>query len=165
MKAAPLLAIVLIALAGGCGGEGGSHSGDAAAIEPTQVPADEVLSRDPYMGVSCPTPNSFECDRVGLTVWLREPAVRVEAEIAGRELELDDPEWSEPREDGARRMFAGFLQPAGLIDGPLEVTADAGSDRWIGRDPVSASVDLRIERADGTTTVTTLDVGLSPGWG
>jgi hypothetical protein len=30
---------------------------------------------------------------------------------------------------------------------------------------VSASVDLRIERADGTTIVTTLDVGLSPGWG
>jgi hypothetical protein len=89
----------------------------------------------------------------------------VEGAIAGRKLELDDPEWSEPTEDGSRRMFAGFLQPAGLVDGPLEVTADAGPDRWIGRDPVSASVDLRIERADGTTIVATLDVRLAPGWG
>jgi hypothetical protein len=165
MKAGPLLAIGLMALAAGCGGKGDSHSDEAAAIEPARVAPDEVLSRDPYMGVSCPTPNSFACDRVGLAVWLREPALRVDAAIAGRELALDDPEWSEPAEDGARRMFAGFLQPAGLIDGPLEVTADAGSDRWIGRDPMFASVDLRIERTDCTTIVTTLDVGLSPGWG
>jgi hypothetical protein len=78
------------------------------------------------MGVSCRTPNSFACDRVGLAVWLREPAVRVDAAIADQELEPDDPEWSGPAEDGERRMFAGFLQPAGLIDGPLQLTPDAG---------------------------------------
>ena len=62
-------------------------------------------------------------------------------------------------------MFAGFLQPAGLIDGPLQVSPDAGSDRWIGRNPVFATVDLRIIRDDGATTTTTVEVGLAPGWG
>jgi hypothetical protein len=165
MKVGPLLAIGLTALVTGCGAESERQSGEAGAGEPVQVAANEVLSRDPYMGVSCPTPNSFACDRVGLAVWLHEPAVSVDAAIAGRELELDDPEWSEPAEHGQRRMFAGFLQPAGLIDGPLEVTADAGPDRWIGRDPASAIVDLQIARADGTTVVATVEVGLAPGWG
>src|SRR3954453_23491694 len=67
-------------------------------------------------------PNSFACDRVGLAVWLREPAVKVDAEIAGQRLQLDDPEWSGPAKEGQRAEFAGFLQPAGLIDGPLKVT-------------------------------------------
>jgi hypothetical protein len=79
-------------------------------------------------------------------------------------VELDDPEWSEPAEDGERRMFAGFLQPAGLIDGPLQVTPDDGPDRWLGREPVSAAVELRIVDG-GATTTTTVEVGLSPGWG
>ena len=122
------------------------------------------MSRDPYMGVSCRTPNSFACDRVGLAVWLREPAARVDAAIAGQELKLDDPEWSGPGENGERRMFAGFLQPAGLIDGPLELASDAGPDRWFGREPVSATVQIWIVDG-GATTTTTVEVGLSPGWG
>jgi hypothetical protein len=115
--------------------------------------------------VSCHVANSFACDRVGLAVWLREPAARVEAAIEGREVSLDDPEWSGPAHDGERRMFAGFLQPAGLIDGPLEVTPDAGPMRWIGREPVSAVVELRIVDADANTTTTKVEVGLSSGWG
>jgi hypothetical protein len=150
-----------VAFAAGCGGDDGGRS---AGEEPAQAPAGEVLSRDPYMGVSCPIANSFACDRVGLAVWLREPAERVDAAIAGREVELDDPEWSEPAEGGERRMFAGFLQPAGLIDGPLQVTPDDGPDRWLGREPVSATVELRIVDG-GATTTTTVEVGLSPGWG
>jgi hypothetical protein len=162
-----VLAIVLTAaFAAGCGGdEGEQGAGDPGANQPARAPAEDLLRRDPYMGMSCRTPNSFACDRVGLAVWLREPAARVDAAIAGRELELDDPEWSGTAEDGERRMFAGFLQPAGLIDGPLRVTADAGPDRWIGREPVSTIVDLWIVRNDGATTTTTLEVGLSPGWG
>lgn len=117
------------------------------------------------MGVSCPIGNSFACDRVGLAVWLREPATRVDAEIADRELKLDDPEWSGPAEDGQRRMFAGFLQPAGLIDGPLKVTPDRGPDRWIGRTPVSAPVELWIVGKDGAISATAVEVRLSPGWG
>jgi hypothetical protein len=117
------------------------------------------------MGVSCRIPNSFACDRIGLAVWLREPAVRVSAAIADRRFELDDPSWSGRPADGRRRMFAGFLQPAGLLDGPLKVTADDGPDRWIGRTPVSADVRLWITYDDHRTAVTTVDIGLAAGWG
>jgi hypothetical protein len=156
------MAAAAASLAVGCGG--GGSAGEAIDDGVTQIPASQVLSREPYLGVSCMVSNSFACDRVGLAVWLREPATSVEATIAGREFELDDPEWSGPGDDGERRMFAGFLQPAGLIDGPLRVTPDDGPDRWIGRNPVSATVDLRI--VDGGTTATTaVEVRLSPGWG
>jgi len=124
----------------------------------------EILRRDPYMGVSCRVPNSFACNRVGLAVWLREPAVRVRAAIAGRAFSLDDPQWS-GRAQHERRTFAGFLQPAGLIDGPLQVTPDAGPDRWIGREPVSAPVKLWIVRDHGPPITTTVHVRLMPGWG
>jgi len=165
VKARFVLAIALAAaFAAGCRGEDAEQSGGEGSA--TQLArAEEVLSRDPYMGVSCRIPNSFACDRVGLAVWLREPATRVDAAIAGGEFELDDPEWSGPAEDGERRLFAGFLQPAGLIDGPLQVTPDAGPDRWIGREPVSAIVTLWIVGDGGATTTTSLEVGLSPGWG
>jgi hypothetical protein len=160
------LVIALAALAAGCGGEDRErNNGEGGGHEAVRVSAGELLSRDPYMGVSCKIPNSFGCDRVGLAVWLREPATRVEAAIAGSELELDDPDWSGPAEDGQRRMFAGFLQPAGLIDGSLQITSDDGPERWVGTPPVYANVDLRIVHDDGSTTTTTLKVGLSPGWG
>lgn len=110
-------------------------------------------------------PNSYACDRVGLAVWLEAPATRVEATIARRELALDDPEWSGPLKDGERQMFAGFLAPAGLIDGPLGLTEDDGPGRWIGREPVSAPVELRIERADGSVVTTRVEAELSAGWG
>jgi hypothetical protein len=91
--------------------------------------------------------------------------IALAAATAGRELHLDDPEWSEQVEDGERRMFAGFLQPAGLVDGPLQLTPDDGPDRWIGRQPISADVDLWIVGRDGRTTTTRAEVDLSPGWG
>ena len=162
-----VLAIVLAAtFLAACGSDRNQQSGTGGGSNRVaRTVPDEVLSREPYMGVSCPIPNSFACDRVGLAVWLREPAVRVHAAIAGMGFELDDPEWSGPSERGERRMFAGFLQPAGLIDGPLEVTPDAGPDRWIGRSAVSAPVDLQIVREDGAADATSVDVRLSPGWG
>jgi hypothetical protein len=162
-----VLAITLAAALVAACGDGGTHRshGNGSANGPTGASSEEVLSREPYLGVSCRIANSFACDRVGLAVWLREPAVRVDAAIAGREVALDDPEWSGQVENGERRMFAGFLQPAGLIDGPLQVTPDAGPDRWIGREPVSATVDLRIVDDGGTTSTTSVQVRLSPGWG
>ena len=146
----------------GCGDAGDD---DGAQATPDAVAADELLKREAYLGVSCRESNSFACDRVGLAVWLQEPALRVDATIGGSEFALDDPEWSGPEEAGQRQMFAGFLQPAGLIDGALEVTPDDGPGRWIGREPVSATVDLVIGRVDGTTSTTSLEVDLSPGWG
>ena len=112
------------------------------------------------MGVSCRVPNSFRCDRVGLAVWLREPALKVRAAIGGRAFSLDDP-----ARHGERRTFAGFLQPAGLLDGPMQITPDAGPDRWVGRKPVSAPVKLWIVRDHGESITTTIDVKLMAGWG
>jgi hypothetical protein len=106
-------------------------------------------------------PNSFSCDRIGIAVWLRKPAVEVTAAIAGRRVSLDDPDWSVPEQ----LMYAGFLQPAGLIHGPLKLTADASHDRWIGREPMSVPLTLRIVRKDGTVSTTRLRARLSPGWG
>lgn len=67
----------------------------SARVSPSQdgptafvVPA-AVLSRAPYMGVACATPNGIACDRVGLAIWLRRPATSVSATIAGRPLKLD----------------------------------------------------------------------------
>lgn len=50
--------------------------------------ARQVLARAPYMGVACPTPNSIACDRIGLAIWLKEPARTVTATIAGHHLRL-----------------------------------------------------------------------------
>jgi hypothetical protein len=38
-----------------------------------------LFSQPPYVGVACPTANSIACDRVGLAIWLRRPAARVNA--------------------------------------------------------------------------------------
>ncbi len=145
----------------GDGGSGESHQ------RPESLPSNDVLRRDPYMGVACPTPNAIACDRVGLSIDLEEPARAVTASIAGMRFELDDPGWSGRLEHGERRRFAGFLQPAGLSEpGPLQVaTEESGQRRWIGRGPVFAPVRLLIVDASGERMTTHLRVGLAPGWG
>ena len=55
---------------------------------PLLAPA-AVLSQSPYMGVACPQPNATACDRVGLAIWLKRPAISVNATIAGQPLKLD----------------------------------------------------------------------------
>jgi hypothetical protein len=117
------------------------------------------------MGVSCRIPNWFGCDRVGLAVWLRRPALAVSATVGGRPLRLDDRTWSGPPHTGERKMFAGFLHPAGLRSGPLRVIPDGGSNRWYGRHPVTATVRLVVRRRSGRTDRTTVRVPLSTGWG
>jgi hypothetical protein len=129
------------------------------------VPPRRVLARAPTMGVACPRPNRFACDRVGLAVWLRRPAVAVEARIGERPLRLDDAEWSGALRHGRRRMFAGFLQPAGLLAGPLRLHADDGPGRWVGHRAVRAGVELLIERSPRRFVRTSLSVPLAAGWG
>jgi hypothetical protein len=132
---------------------------------PGEAPPDDPVARA-YLGVSCPRANDPTCDRVGLSVTLREGARSVEAAIDGRRMRLDDPDWSGPEEGGLRTIFAGFLSPAGLDDGALRIPeAGTSGGRWMGDPPVSAPVDLFITAADGTTTTVTLEVQLSPGWG
>ncbi|MDX6586109.1 MAG: hypothetical protein QOI31_582 [Solirubrobacterales bacterium] len=111
------------------------------------------------MGVACRTPNHFACDRIGLAIYLREPAQRVEAQIDGRDFELKENDLSQGRD------FTGYLQPAGLLDGSLELSPDASNGRWIGREHVSTVVTLWVDHADGEMRTTELEIGLNAGWG
>lgn len=52
----------------------------------------------------------------------------------------------EPSEE---QSWEGFLQPAGLIDGPLKVRPDRGRYYWIGTTPVSGHVRLTVFDAEG----------------
>lgn len=122
-----------------------------------------MFAQPPSMGVACRVPNSIACDRVGLSVWLRRPAVSVDATIDGRRLRLDDPLWSGPARDGRRTRFAGFLQPAGIV-GILHVRPDA-TDRWYGTNAPSTAVRLAIDYGRGRAAVADVSVLLTPGWG
>jgi hypothetical protein len=131
---------------------------------PTATPA-AVLAHEPGMGVACHVPNSIACDRVGLAVWLRRPAIAVSARIAGSALNLNDSVWSGPLRNGRRTMFAGFLRSAGLLDGPLKVQPDRGRYYWIGSHEVSARVRILVNYGGGRKVETTATVGLHAGWG
>lgn len=124
---------------------------------PKPVAAETVLSRAPSVGVACRQPNSIACDRVGLAVWLRRPAVRVIARIDGRALRLHRLRGS--------TGWIGYRQPAGLLDGPLRVTPDRGRDSWQGTHPKNAHLVIEPTRADGKTEMTRLTVPLRAGWG
>lgn len=140
------------------------------------LPPERVLSQSPYMGVACPQPNAISCDRIGLAIWLKRPALSVEATIAGQPLKLD---WfgEEARFTSVtpRTEFTGYLQPAGLTT-RLRVRAQEasldphcgcrrGGPTWGGNDAPSPLVRLQIVYADHTRAVTQLHVGLAAGWG
>jgi hypothetical protein len=156
--------VALALLAGGAylifwaPGEEGRQGGEPSAV--VSAPAKSVLGRPPYMGVSCPAPNSHQCDRVGLAVWLVDPARSVDATIEGRTFGLDDTEWSGPARHGLRDYFAGFLEPANLTNETLG--ARLNRPGW---EAVSARVTLLIVGADGTSTTTTVRLSLAGGWG
>jgi hypothetical protein len=119
-----------------------------------------------YLGVACPRADETTCDRVGLSVSLRDPAMAIRATLDGRAFALEDPSWSGPTlPDGSRRLFAGFLDPAGLNSGALALPDSPTGGRWIGDPPVSASVHLEIERPNGTTESVEEVIDLRPGWG
>ena len=160
-----LIALVCAAavLCGGCGNTEEPH-------EPASASKRLELQRNRhggiYMGVRCLTPNSVGCDRVGLAVWLADPAKTVVAEIEGRRLELVSPGEFVP---GKGTGWEGTLQPAGLREpgGPLEVAPENGrsADYWSGVKPVEAQIHLTATYEDGTTATKTVRTSLHPGWG
>jgi hypothetical protein len=116
------------------------------------------------MGIACGRSNSISsataCDRVGLAVWLKRPAQRVTASVAGRRLTLSDT-----GQHGERLGYwEAFLQPAGLRHGPLRLPRHRG-DYWAGKPAVSASVRITAEYSDGGAASTRKRVALSPGYG
>ncbi len=84
----------------------------------------------------------------------------VHATIAGQGLDLEIPASYVGKEG---KHFTGFLQPAGLVDGPLEVEPSP-SDRWVGQKQ-DIPVRLKIVDPDRQNTVTDVKVGLQAGWG
>jgi len=127
---------------------------------PTGAPS-AVLAEEPYMGVACPIPNSIGCDRVGLSIRLRTRAYSASATIDGRALTLDNSQWSDPPVRGKHEFLGGFLQPAGLKNGPLKITTDSsGYPR-----SVTATVRLVVDYGGGREVQTTTAVGLHAGWG
>jgi hypothetical protein len=138
-------------------------SGPAAA---KSEPPGAVFAKDPYMGVACHAPNSVTCDRVGLSVWLRRPAI-VTATIAGAPLALNDPTWSYVAHSRRRTLhvYAGFLQPAGITT-RLGVLPDGLSmNTWYGSNAPSPLVRFRIDYGNGNIVATQERVYLSAGWG
>ena len=128
-----------------------------------------VLAQPPYMAIACRVANSIACDRIGLAVWLRRPAVWVDATVGGRTLKLDwhgdqPPRFARP---GPRTAFDGFLAPAGLRT-RLGVRSSAGS-LWAPSPSNSPAplVSLRIGWGKGRIriSVTQVSVPLSGGWG
>jgi len=124
------------------------------------LPWRRLLRREPYVGVACPRAGSIACDRVGLALWLAVAARQVTATIDGRALRLRPSRWR-----NRQAPWIGFLKPAGLLDGELEVTPDRGRDLWAGRHPKTARVVVRLTRPDGTRAVTRVHVALRAGWG
>ena len=156
-----LACCVAILLVTGCGSDGASEPNGERTLELRSNRHGGV-----YMGVRCREPNSVSCDRVGLAIWLKDPAESLVAEIEGRRLELESPgEFVAGKGTG----WEGYLKPAGLIDpgGPLSVTREPGQppDYWSGRTPVDAKIRLTATYADGTTATKTIRASLHPGWG
>ena len=158
----------------------GSPSGSSGPARPAVVAASTVLSRPPDIGVRCPVANSIACDRVGLAVWLKHPALSVTATIAGAPLALNHRDEFLWPGDPPRTSFAGYLQPAGIVSRlhvrPVEgnvVNRRHDHDRvtvrrhmWFGEgNTPPAAVRLTIHDPGGRTVVTHVKVELSPGWG
>ncbi len=123
-----------------------------------------AFSQPPYMGVNCPVANSIACDRVGLAIWLRRPAYRVRATIAGRPLPVDW--WGDAYVGGRlpRTAFDGYLKPAGIVSA-LGVRPEVGSSIWLGDDSPAPVVWVLIDYGHGDRAVTHLPVNLNAGWG
>ena len=159
---------------------GHSSPSGSSAPAPTVLAASAVLSRPPYMGVRCPGANSIACDRVGLAVWLKSPAVSVTATIAGVPLVLNHRDEFLWPDDPPHTSFDGFLQPAGIVSRlhvhvlPVDGTEikrlrhqgiPVGRQTWLGEGSAGAPVRLTIHEPGGRTVITHVYVGLRPGWG
>jgi hypothetical protein len=160
-------AVVLMAICVGVGGGVISERTLNSPARPLGVAAPEhsasapLLSGAPFMGVACHFARS--CDSVGLAVWLRRPAVAVNATIAGHSLKLTATT-AYPR-PGARATFVGYLRSYRLVT-RVPLLVGAGPTTWdTDRGWPSARVQLRIDYGHGRIVLTRLDLPVEPGWG
>ena len=168
MSVAALAVVAGLAVALGLSVSGGRttptpSSGAPWLLGPGRIePSGSVFLRSPYMGISCSLPNSVACDRVGLAVWLRQPAV-VTATVDGLALRLDDQTSSGVHPTGRHPTFiyTGFLQPADMT---TRMHVPTSSMLFVKPLP-SPSVWFRIDFGHGKVVLTHKDVQLEPGWG
>jgi hypothetical protein len=156
------LAVVLGLSALGGDGTPTQSSRIPRLLGPGKIEAPRLVFREnPYMGISCSLPNPVACDRVGLIVRLRRPAV-VTATIDGLALSLNDPTWSGAFPTGRPTIFiyAGFLQPAHMTT-RMHVPPYTS---FVKSPPPPASVWFRIDFGHGKVVLTHEDVQLEPGW-
>lgn len=99
--------------------------------------------RNSYLGLDCG--NAFPCARLGVAVWLEEPASRVTVTVNGRRVAL-------ATHYGHRRDWIGFVR-------------DPVAERL--SDDMTRKVRLRVEAIglDGTVRRATMRSPVSPGWG
>jgi hypothetical protein len=134
----------------------------APPVRPPDQPAAQlvgwkaVLTRVPYMGVACTTPNSTTCERIGLAVWLRHPAAVVSATVVGQRFALHDEHWRAR----AGEVFAGYLHMRGL---GRRLGIPYG--HWKGNPTPYAVVRVRVRYRHGARVTTRVRVPLMAGWG
>ncbi len=178
---AALASAVAVGVAAGLT-SGGSGSNSSDSLPAASVAPAAVLAGSPYMGVACPVANSIACDRIGLAVSLKHPAVSVTATIAGARLAMNYRGDRVYRGTSPRTEFDGFLQPAGIVSRfhvkPVEgtvvdtthghVQVAERRQMWFGdvRDyPAPVPVRLTIHEQGGRTLITRTELGLATGWG
>lgn len=127
------------------------------------VPSSELVDRT-HLGISCTAdvPHHTEngavvidqyfgekCDRIGLAVWLKEPARELDATLAGRSIKLRSKPYTQYQEG---EFWEGFRQPAGFKSGDLRVGKDA-------------RLLLTVRSAKGKTFKTSYEISCCGGWG
>lgn len=114
-----------------------------------------ALIREVYIGVACPKSNSIRCDRVGVAIRLRDRGARsLRVWVADREVKMHPINSNEELEPRRGHLYwQGYLQPAGLLDGPLRSLAESGRFRWEGRPAVAASIRIEARSSGHWTTL------------
>jgi hypothetical protein len=113
----------------------------------------------PFLGVTCRSPNSIACDRVGVGVNI-DAAALVMVEVAGRFVTL-----SPPTDAPNDHLWLGYLYGAGLRHGPLDVHISPHATRWFGTPAVQPPVTVDALFQDGTVGTLTGQGFLHAGFG
>jgi hypothetical protein len=163
-----MLALAAAAIVAGAGAGFASSvlTGSAPTASPPQpVAADALLAQMPYLGITCGT---IGCDRLGLSIWLRRPALSVTALVAGRRLTLDTRDAMQYDRALARqrRMFVGYFHARSLFRnlhvGPAPTVYWWASPSTDWPNPI---VLIRVDYSGGRAVTTRLAVPLESGWG
>jgi hypothetical protein len=112
------------------------------------------LPREPYLGLRCYKPKVLRCGRVGLAVWLAQPARDVTAIVDGHDVVL------RTHASGTGSYRRGLFWEGIFADPNAQRIADA-----FGSASGSATVRLRVAEKDGSVGNTNSTVPLSEGYG